>query len=142
MDVFFVRVMAAVDHHAGVAVVDAGLDQIEGVAMIAVDGDRQFRVFFHRRVDDGLEIADVGVLAGALADLQNERALFLGAGVDDRLRDLHVVDIERPDGKAAVIGEVEHRLGRHQRHGKILSKFSDLGGTNERKSVEEPAAEI
>ena len=52
LDVLFVRMMAAVDHDAGVAVVDAGLDQIERVAMIAVDGDRQFRMFLDRRIDD------------------------------------------------------------------------------------------
>ena len=38
------------------------------------------------------------------------------AGVDDALGDLHVVDVERADGEPAVVGEVEHRLGGHQRH--------------------------
>src|SRR5437667_4850884 len=108
--------MRAVDHDAGVAIVDAGLDQIERVAMVAVNGDRQRRIFLHGGVDDGLEIADVGVFAGTLADLKDQRAFLLGAGIDDGLAQLHVVDIERADGKSAAIGEIEHRLGGHQRH--------------------------
>ena len=51
-----------------------------------------------------------------LADLQNQRAVLLGAGIDDRLGQLHVVDIERPDGKPAIISKVKHRLSGHQRH--------------------------
>ena len=45
-----------------------------------------------------------------------QRALLLGAGVDDRLGQFHVVDVERADREPAVVGEVEHRLGGHQRH--------------------------
>ena len=116
LDVLFVRMMGAVDHDAGVAVVDAGFDQVDGVAVIEVDGDRQLGMFRDGGVDDGLEVAHVGVLAGALGDLQDQRALLGGAGVDDRLGEFHVVDVERADGKPAVVGEVEHRLGGHQRH--------------------------
>ena len=42
--------------------------------------------------------------------------LLLGAGVDDRLGELHVVDVERADGEPAGVGEVEHRLGGHEWH--------------------------
>ena len=116
VNVFLVRVVAAVDHHRRVAVGDARLDQVDRVAVVAVDGDRQFRVLGGGDVDDRLEVADVGVLARALADLEDKRARFLGAGIDDRLRQLHVVDVEPADGEPAVVGEVEHRLCGHERH--------------------------
>ena len=61
-----------------------------------------------------------------------QRRFLGGAGIDDRLRQFHVVDVERADGKPAVVGEVEHRLGGHQRHGSILSskeeKILSAGG--------------
>jgi len=40
-NVLFVRMVAAVDHHGGEAAVDAALADIEPVAMIQVQADRQ-----------------------------------------------------------------------------------------------------
>ena len=119
-DVMLEIVMAAVDHDAGVAVVHALLDEFDRVAVIAVDGDRQVGVLGHAGIDDGLQVADVGVLPGAFADLQNAGRLFAVTGVENRLGQLHVVDVERPDGEPAVVGQVEHGLGGHQRHNGVL----------------------
>jgi len=57
-----------------------------------------------------LEVADVGVLAGAFADLEDQGAFLAGAGVDDALGELHVVDVKGADREPAIVGEVEHRL--------------------------------
>jgi hypothetical protein len=116
LDVLFIGMVRAIHHHAGVAVVDARLDEVEGVAVVAVNRNRQARILFDGGVDDSLEVADIGVFAGALADLEDHRAGFLGTGIDDRLRQFHVVDVEGTDGKPAIVGEVEHRFGCHQRH--------------------------
>ena len=61
VDVFFIGMVAAIDHDGGVAVIDALLDEIDGVAVIAVDGDGEFGVIFDGGVDDVLEIANIGV---------------------------------------------------------------------------------
>jgi len=108
--------MAAINHNAGVTVVDAGLDEVERVTVVAVNGDGQLGMVLDGGVDDVFEVADVSVLAGALADLEDQRALFLGAGIDDALRDFHVVDVKGPDGETAIVSEIEHRLGGHQWH--------------------------
>ena len=40
--------------------------QVDGVAVIAVDGNRHFRMIFDGGVDDGSEVADVGIFPCAL----------------------------------------------------------------------------
>src|SRR5262244_3941141 len=60
-------------------------------------------------VDDFLEIANVGVFSRAFADLKNQRARFLGTGVNDGLAKFHVIYVESTDCEAAVVGEIEHR---------------------------------
>ena len=54
------------------------------------------------------QIRVVGVSAGSLGYLQNDRGFLLLAGLGDALDDFHVVDVERADGVAAVIGLLEH----------------------------------
>ena len=50
----------------------------------------------------------VGILTGALGNLQNKRRInFLGC-FGDPLNNLHVVDVEGTDGIASVIGFLEH----------------------------------
>ncbi len=50
----------------------------------------------------------VRVGAGTLGNLKNDGSVFLLAGLGDALHDLHVVDVERADGVAAVIRLLEH----------------------------------
>src|SRR5439155_23465050 len=44
------------------------------------------------------------------------------AGIDDGLSQFHVVYVECADGETAVVGEIEHRFGGHQRHGNFSSR--------------------
>ena len=112
-DILLIGLVGAVDHDAGEAVPDAGLGQLYRVSVVQVDGYGQVRIFLHGRIDNVLEVAHVGIFAGALGDLQDERSFFLRASHCDTLGDLHVVHVERSDGKSAVVGQVEHRLGGH-----------------------------
>lgn len=45
--------------------------------------------------------------------------MLLLAGLGDALYDLHVVDVERADGVAAIISLGEHFLGSYQCHVKV-----------------------
>ena len=117
LDVVLVVMVAAVDHDGGVAVVAAGLYEIDGVAVVAVDGDGDFGVVFDGGIDDGLQVPDVGVFCGHPWKSAGCRELFFdGAGLDDGLVKFHIVDVEGSDGKAARVGQIEHRFGGHQRH--------------------------
>ncbi len=116
MNIFLKRMMAAVDHHAGITITDAGFDQFDGVAVIAVDTDRQVGIFLNGRVNNRLEKADIGIFSGALGYLKNTGAAFLGAGLHDGLREFHIVDVKRPNCEPTVIGEIKHRFAGHQRH--------------------------
>ena len=58
----------------------------------------------------------VGILTGALGNLQNKRRInFLGC-FGDPLNNLHVVDVEGTDGIAAIIGFFKHFFCRNQWH--------------------------
>ena len=104
--IFFKRLMAAVDHHAGEAFIDALLAQLEGVAMIEMDRDGDIGSA-DGRLNELLEINGAGVLAGAFGDLKHDRRLFLLAGLDDGLEQFHIVDVEGTDAITALGGFVE-----------------------------------
>ena len=53
----------------------------------------------------------VGVGAGALGHLEDDRRLLLAAGFGDALDDLHIIDIESTDGVTAGVGFLEHFRG-------------------------------
>jgi len=89
--------VAGVNHHAGETLVNALFAQVESVAVVQVDGDGDVGQA-DRRLDEFLEINGVGVLAGALGNLENQRRLFLFAGFYDGLDELHVVDVECAQG--------------------------------------------
>ena len=94
--VLLVGVMAAVDHHAGEAFVDAFLAKFESIAVVQVDRDGN-----GGEADGGLneflEIDRVGVSPCALGNLENQRGFLLFAGFDDGLDEFHVVYVEGPD---------------------------------------------
>ena len=103
LDVFVERLVAAVNHHAGEPLVNALLAQLEGVAVIQVDGDGDVGGA-DGGFDELFEIDGAGVLAGALGDLEHDGRLFLLAGFDDGLEQLHVVDVEGAEGVFALEG--------------------------------------
>ena len=84
LDVLLERLVAGVNHHAGEPFVNALLAQLEGVAVVQVDGDGDVGQA-DGGLDEFLEINRVGVLARALGNLEHQRRLFLFAGLDDGL---------------------------------------------------------
>jgi hypothetical protein len=100
-DVLLERLVGGVDHDAGEAFVDALLAQLEGVAVVEVDGDRDGGEA-DGRFDELLEVDRVGVGTRALGDLEDDRGLFLFAGLDDGLDEFHVVDVESTEGVFAL----------------------------------------
>jgi len=73
LDVFVERLVAGVNHHAGKTFVNALFAQLEGVAVVQVDGDGDIGQA-DRRLDEFFEIDRVGILAGAFGDLEDQRA--------------------------------------------------------------------
>jgi hypothetical protein len=103
LGVFLKRLVAAVNHYAGKAFVDAFLAKIERIAVVEMDGDGDIG-----GADGGfnefLEINGAGVLAGAFGNLEHDGRLFLFASLDDGLEEFHVVDVERAQGVFAFEG--------------------------------------
>ena len=108
LDIILKAVSRALDHNRGEAAVDAALAGLEIGAVIKVQHDGDLRAFDDGRLDQLEQVGVVGIGAGALGDLQDDRGLFLAAGLGDALNDLHVVDVESADGIAAVIRLFEH----------------------------------
>ena len=79
--------------------------------------------------DSGLDQLDqivvVGIGAGALGNLQNDRSVLFLAGFGDALNDFHVVDVESADGVAAVVSLLEHFGCSYQRHNDISLFYSN-----------------
>ena len=112
-DVLLERQGAGIDHHGRETVVDAALAELEGITVVEVQADlgmlpSQFLGILDSTLGHVLEEGLVGVVARALGDLQDHRGFLLGAGLDDGLELLHVVEIERRDRIASL-----HRLGKH-----------------------------
>ena len=106
----------AVDHDRGEAAVDAGLAGLEVGAVVQMQGDGQLGVAQDGSLDQLHQVVVVRIGAGALGDLEDDRGLLLGAGFGDALDDFHIVDIERADGVAAVVGLLEHFGRGYERH--------------------------
>jgi hypothetical protein len=119
-DVLLERLVAGVNHHAGETFVNALFAQLEGVAVVQVDGDGDVGQA-DRRLDEFLEIDRVGVLAGALGNLEDQRRFFLFAGLNDGLDEFHVVDVERAERVFALQRLRKQFFGMCQWH-----KFSNL----------------
>ena len=80
-----------------------------------MQGDRKTGLLLGS-LDELDEIGVVGVGTRAAGDLQDDGSLDLGRGLGDALDDLHVVDVERTDGIAALIRLAEHFLCGYDRH--------------------------
>ena len=95
LDILLEGLVAGVNHDAGKSFINAVLAQLEGVPVIEVDGDRNIGEA-DGGLDELLQVNRVGILAGALGNLQHYRRLFLLAGLNDGLEQFHVVDVKRP----------------------------------------------
>jgi hypothetical protein len=96
-DVLVERFVGGVDHDAGEPVIDTFLAEFVGVAVVQMHGDGDVRKA-DGRVDKFLEVDGIRILPGALGDLEHDRGLFLLAGFNDGLEQLHVVHVECPQG--------------------------------------------
>ena len=115
LDVLLKGLGGGIDHHGGETAVHAGLAQLEAVAVVQVQADRQAGLS-----DGGLyqldQIGMVSIGPSTLGDLEDQGGVDLFGRLGDPLDDLHVVDIERADSVSAVIGLFEHFSGRYQWH--------------------------
>ncbi len=102
---------AGVDHDGGEAAVDAGLAGLKIRAVVQVQGDGDVGALDDGGLHQLHKIGVVGVGAGALADLEDQRRVLFPGGLGDALDDLHVVHVESADGVAAVIGFFKHLGG-------------------------------
>ena len=114
-DVLLKGFAALVNHDGGKAAVDAAFAQLKAVAMVQMEADGE------TGLDDGgldqlHQIGVIGIGTGTLADLQDQRSIEVLGSLCDALHDLHIVDIERADGIAAVIGLFEHFFRCYQWH--------------------------
>ena len=114
-DILLEGLAGRVDHHGGKAPVNAALTGLKAVAVVQMEHDGQAGLN-----DGGLhqlhQIGVVGIGAGALGYLKDQRGLQVGRSLGDTLHDLHVVDVEGADGVTAVISLFKHFLGSYQWH--------------------------
>ncbi len=108
LNVLLVRHRRTVEHNRGKAAVDAVLAELEGVAVVKVQGDRDIRALDYSRLNHLEQIGVVRVSARALGYLQDNRSLLLLASLRDTLNDFHIVHVESTDGVAAVVSFLEH----------------------------------
>ena len=109
-----------VDHDGGKAAVDAALAGLKVRAVVQMQGDGDVGALDDGRLHQLHQIGVVGVGPGALGHLENQGSLQIPGGLGDALDDLHIVDVERADGIAAVVGFFEH-FGRGNQCHKINS---------------------
>ena len=72
------------------------------------------------RLDELHQIDVLGVGAGALGDLKDQRSALFDRGLGDALNDFHVVDVESADGVAAIVGFLKHLSRGNESHNKTL----------------------
>ena len=105
-------IMGCIDHHR---TVEAGVDAVIAgffITMVKVNGKNRLREDFISRTDDGFEHLLVGVFAGTLGDLDNERGLRVDGALEESHSLLGVVDVVGANGILA-IGVFEELSGRY-----------------------------
>ena len=85
-------------------------------AGVETDADAELGANVPLGLDELLQVDRVGVFAGALGDLEHHRSLFLLAGFNDRLEQLHVVHVERAKRVLSLQGFGEKVACMCQRH--------------------------
>ena len=117
-------VVAAVEHDAGEASLDAGLGAlVAAVVQMQSNGNGDVQGLDHSLNHGGHGLVTGHVLAGALRYTQNNRAVQLLRSEQDGLGPLQVVDVELANGIVAVAGFVEH-FGCAYQHDDNTSIFS------------------
>ena len=124
-DVFFIGPGGGVDHNGGETAVNAALAELEAVAMVQMQRDRDIGVFDHGSLNQLDQIGVVGIGAGTLGNLQDNGSFQFACSFGDTLDDLHVVDVESADSITAVIGLLKHFSGCYEWHGKEPSFVFD-----------------
>ena len=121
LDILFERFVGGINHDTRKALINALLAQIKGVPVIEMNRQRDGREA-DRRFDELLEINRMRVITGTARNLEHHWRLFFLAGLDDGLRHLHVVHVERAEGVLAFQGLGEQIVGMCEWH-KILRQF-------------------
>ena len=119
LDVLLEGKVAAVDHDAGEAAVNAALAGLEAVAVVEVENDlgllaAEFLGVLNRAFGHVAENRGVRVLAGALGDLHDDGRLRLDRRLDDGLHLLHRVEVEGRNSISALDRLREHLLRVHE----------------------------
>ena len=107
-DVLFIGLGRGIDHDGSETAVDAALAELEAVAVVQMQSDRDFGVFNHSSLNQLHQVGVVGIGAGALGYLQDDGSLQLACGFGNALNDFHVVDVERADSVTAVVSLLKH----------------------------------
>lgn len=112
LHVLLKRIVGGINHHAGEALINALLAQLEAVAVVEVHRDRD-GAQADRRLDELLEINRMGIVPRPLGDLEHHGRLLLLAGLDDGLQQFHVVHVERAQRVLALqrLGKKVFRMG-------------------------------
>src|SRR6266481_6408331 len=84
LDVLVERLVTRIDHDTGKSLIDAVFAQLEGVAMIQMDGNGDSGET-DRGFDELFEVDRVGIRAGASGNLQHHRGLLFFTSFDDGL---------------------------------------------------------
>ncbi len=114
-NIFIVWEMRAIDHHRRETIIDTGLADLERIAMIEMQADRDVRTqlpgHLHGTHGHVTQHGGVGIFTGPLADLDNHRRITFGAGGNDRLELLKIIKIVGRNGVATINGFGKHIAG-------------------------------
>ena len=118
-NVLLVGKAATVDHDAAEAHVHTALAEFEAVAVVEVECNfgmvaSKFLCVFHSTLCHVAKERLVSIVACTLADLKDDGAAEVAAGLYDSLELLHVVEVECGNGIAAVDGSLEHFASVHE----------------------------
>ena len=97
LDILLKWFVRSVNHHAGETFVNALLAQLERVAVVEVNGNRDIAQA-NGGLNEFFEINRVGVGTRTLGNLQHQRGFFLFASLNDGLDEFHIVDVESAEG--------------------------------------------
>ena len=107
-DVVLEGLRGSVDHNGGETTVDAGLAELEGIAVIKVKSDRNLRILDNSSLNQLYKVGVVRISASSLGNLKNNRAVQLAGCFRDTLYNFHVVYVEGTDGVTTVVSLSKH----------------------------------
>ena len=121
-DIVLHRFGGGVDHDGGKTAVDTVAAKLIAVAVIQMQADGQ------TGLDDGglhqlYQIGVVGIGAGTLGNLQDQRGAEVLGSFGDALDDLHIIHVERADGIPTVIRFFKHLPGGNKWHNDHLLNY-------------------